>query len=260
LPTLSQASRNLPPKGLASKLHIQFSLDTMRERVRGREESSRTPRGDIEMKIRNALIAAAFCIAVPAGAQTPMPSTQQKPVQHQPGTPAPHNPDQAEKPERGATATPKPDPAKEAAIRHLMDLTQTSKLGDTNQVRTGLARALKPDALPKFMDEFNQKFVAAAPVSSVTDAMVPIYASAFSTEDIQGLIQFYESPLGQRVVKNLPTVDQQSQAAGVRIEQTAALTVLRGMSEEYPELKQILPPENGQPAPDLESPTAPPHQ
>jgi uncharacterized protein len=229
-------------------------------------ESSRTLRGDIQMKIRNALIAAAFCIAVPAGAQTPIPSTQQKPVQHQPGTPAPNKPDQAEKPEPGATATPKPDPAKEAAIRHLMDLTQTSKLGDniqsyiTNQVRTGLARALKPDALPKFMDEFNQKFVAAAPVSSVTDAMVPIYASAFSTEDIQGLIQFYESPLGQRVVKNLPTVDQQSQAAGVRIEQTAALTVLRGMSEEYPELKQILPPETGQPAPDSESPAAPPHQ
>ena len=120
------------------------------------------------MKIRTALIAAAFCIAVPAGGQTPVPSTEQKPAQHQPGTPAPHKPgepapDQAEKPEPGATATPKPDPAKEAAIHHLMDLTQSAKLGDniqsyiTNQVRTGLARALKPDALPKFMDEFNSK-------------------------------------------------------------------------------------------------------
>jgi hypothetical protein len=223
------------------------------------------------MKIQTALIAAAFCVAVPVGAQIPTSSTQQKPVQHQPGTPAPHKqgepaPDQAKKPGPGATATPKPDPAKEAAIRHLMDLTQSAKLGDniqsyiTNQVRTGLGRALKPDTLPKFMDEFNQKFVSAAPASSVADAMVPIYASAFSTEDIQGLIQFYESPLGQRVVKNLPAVDQQSQAAGVRIEQTAALTILRGMSEEYPELKQILPPEPGQPAPGSESPAPPPHQ
>ena len=223
------------------------------------------------MKIRTALITAAFCVAVPAAAQTPIPSDQQKPVQHQPGTPAPRKPgqpapDQTEKPEPGATATPKPDPAKEAAIRHLMDLTQTSKLGDniqsyiTNQVRTGLARALKPDALPKFMDEFNQKFVSAAPASSVTDAMVPIYASAFSTEDIQGLIQFYESPLGQRVVKNLPAVDQQSQEAGVRIEQTAALAILRGMSEEYPELKQILPPETGSAAPGSESPAVPPRK
>lgn len=223
------------------------------------------------MKIQTALIVAAFCIAVPAGAQTPIPSTQQKPMQHQPGTPATHKPsepapDQAQRPEPGGAAATKPDPAKEAAIRHLMDLTQTSNLGDniqsyiTSQVRTGLARALKPDALPKFMDEFNQKFVSAAPASSVTEAMVPIYASAFSTEDIQGLIQFYESPLGQRVVKNLPAVDQQSQAAGVRIEQTAALAILRGMSEEYPEIKQILPPETGQEAPAAEPPAAPQHQ
>jgi hypothetical protein len=147
-----------------------------------------------------------------------------------------------------------------------MDLTQTSKLGDniqtyiTNQVRTGLSRALKPDTLPKFMDEFNQKFVSAAPASGVTDAMVPIYAGAFSTEDIQGLIQFYESPLGQRVVKNLPTVDQQTQAVGVRIEQAAALTILRGMSEEYPELKQILPPETAQPTPGSGTPPAPPQR
>jgi uncharacterized protein len=230
--------------------------------------------GDIQMKVRIGLIIAAFCIAVPVGAQTPAPGTQQKPAQHQPGTPAPHEPsqpvpDQAakdEKPEPGATATAKPDPAKEAAIRHLMDLTETSKLGDniqsyiTNQVRAGLARALKPDALPKFMDEFNQKFVSAAPASSVTDAMVPIYAGAFSTEDIQGLIQFYESPLGQRVVKNLPAVNQQSQAAGIQIEQAAALAILRGMSEEYPELKQILPPEPGQLAPGPEPPQAPPQR
>ncbi len=226
------------------------------------------------MKIRSALIAAVFCIAIPAGAQTPTPGAQQKPAQHQPGTPAPHKPGQlapdeaekTEKPEQGATATAKPDPAKEAAIRHLMDLTQTSKLGDniqsyiTNQVRTGLAHALEPDVLPKFMDEFNQKFVSAAPASSVTDAMVPIYASAFSTEDIQGLIQFYESPLGQRVVKSLPAVDQQSQAAGVRIEQAAALAILRGMSEEYPELKQILPPETGQSTPSSEPPPVPPQR
>jgi hypothetical protein len=242
----------------------------MREGV-GDGESSRRNQEKSQMKIRTALIAAAFCIAGPVGAQAPTPSTQQKPIQHQPGTPAPHKPgepapDQAEKPGPGATATPKPDPAKEAAIRHLMDLTQSSKLGDniqsyiTNQVRTGLARALKPDTLPKFMDEFNQKLVSAAPASSVADAMVPIYAGAFSTEDIQGLIQFYESPLGQRVVKNLPAVDQQSQAAGVRIEQTAALAILRGMSEEYPELKQVLPPEPGQPSPGSESPAAPPHQ
>lgn len=223
------------------------------------------------MKFRIVLIGAVLCIAASVSAQAPLPGTQEKPVHHQPGTPAPHKadppaPEQAEKAEPQANASAKPDPAKEAAIRHLMDLTQTSKLGDniqsyiTNQVRTGIARAIKPDALPKFMEEFNQKLVSAAPSSSVTNAIVPIYASAFSTEDIQGLIQFYESPLGQRVVKNLPAVNQQSQAAGIQMEQTAALAILRGMSEEYPELKQILPPEPAQPAPDSQPGPTPPQR
>lgn len=223
------------------------------------------------MKFRIALIEAVLCIAASVSAQAPLPSTQEKPAQHQPGTPAPHKagppaPEQIEKAEPQADAPTKPDPAKEAAIRHLMDLTQTSKLGDniqsyiTNQVRTGIARAIKPDALPKFMEQFNQKLVSAAPSSSVTNAIVPIYASAFSTEDIQGLIEFYESPLGQRVVKNLPAVNQQSQAAGIQMEQTAALAILRGMSEEYPEIKQILPPEPGQSAPNSQPGPTPPQR
>jgi hypothetical protein len=68
-------------------------------------------------------------------------------------------------------------------------------------------------------------------------------------EDIQALIKFYESPLGQHVVKTLPQVAQQTQQAGVQMDQKAALDVLRSMSTDYPELKQLLPPEPGAPTP-----------
>ena len=83
--------------------------------------------------------------------------------------------------------------------------------------------------------------------SAVTDAIIPIYARHFSMEDVQSLIQFYESPLGQRVVKNLPIVAQESQEIGLDLDQKAAMNVLRGMSDDYPQLKQILPPENSKP-------------
>jgi uncharacterized protein len=95
------------------------------------------------------------------------------------------------------------------------------------------------------MDAFSQKFAASAPSSAITDAQVPVYARFFSLDDIQGLIKFYESPLGQRVVKNLPQVVQQTQRAGVQIDQKAAIDVLRSMSDEYPELKPMLPPSSG---------------
>lgn len=199
------------------------------------------------------LAASLVCLAGPALAQTATPGTQQKSpatAQHQPATAAPAPSTAA--PGGAAPTLEKPDPAKEAAIRHLMDITQTSKLGDnitnaiTQQVRAVMSRNIQqPEELQKFMDDFTQKFLVAAPASAVTDAEIPIYSHYFTMEDIQGLIKFYESPLGQRVVKSLPEVVQNTQQTGVQMDQKAALEVLQSMSMEYPQLKQMLPPEPG---------------
>jgi len=198
-------------------------------------------------------LAAIIFLAGPALAQTPATGTQQKsPAQHQPGTPA--QPEGTTSLDGAPPLLEKPDPAKEAAVRHLMDITQTNKMGEniaaaiTNQVRQVMSRAIKPDQLTQFMDAFSQKLTASAPSTAVTDAVVPIYASHFSTEDIQGLIKFYESPLGRKVVSSMPQVTQESETAGIQIDQKAAMTVLRGMEGQYPELKQMLPPEGGAPA------------
>jgi hypothetical protein len=209
------------------------------------------------MKLLSALMAATVFLAGPALAQTP----QQKPVpQHQPGSTAqPATPPA----DASAPALEKPDPVKEASIRHLMEITQTNKMGDNivaaigNQVQQVMSRAIQPDRLPKFMDSFHEKFTASAPSGAVTDAVVPIYARHFSTEDIRALIQFYESPLGQRVVKTMPEVTQESESAGIQLDQRAALSVLRAMQGEYPELKQMLPPENGAPGAGPEPSPAP---
>jgi uncharacterized protein len=197
------------------------------------------------MTVKTALMTAALFFGSPLLAQTPPTPAAPKPPAHQPGV-AGHPSDSTSLPD--AANVEKVDPAKDAAIRHLMDLTQTSKMGDeinayiTKQVHDGLSQALQPERLAKFMADFSTKLDAAAPASAVTDAVVPIYAKAFSMEDLQGLIQFYESPLGQRVVKTLPQVAQASQRVGVQLEQKGALTVLQGMSNEYPELKQMLQP------------------
>jgi hypothetical protein len=224
---------------------------------------------EISMKFRTALFAAFLFVAGPALAQTsPTATSPARPVPHQPGVPAqPAHVPAAQPAKVQAPAPPavdeKIDPAKEAAIRHLMDITETAKLGDnitafiTNQVRSVMSRTIQPENLDKFMDTFSQKFGASAPSSAVTDAMVPIYARAFSMEDIQGLVQFYESPLGRRVVKALPDVMQDSQNAGAEIDRKAAIGILRGMSAEYPELSRILPPEDGQSEPAAGASAAP---
>lgn len=195
--------------------------------------------------------AAIVMLAIPALAQTPGTSQQKPPAQHQPGTAEQTEPTPLD---AAPSLVEKPDPAKEAAVRHLMEITQTNKMGEniaaaiTNQVRQVMSRAIQPDQLQQFMDAFGQKFNASAPPSEVTDAVIPIYASHFSMEDIQGLTKFYESPLGRKVVSSMPQVTQQSEAAGIQIDQKAAMSVLRDMQEQYPQLKQMLPPEGGAPA------------
>ncbi|MDE3170919.1 MAG: DUF2059 domain-containing protein [Acidobacteriota bacterium] len=205
------------------------------------------------MKLRIWVIAAALCIGGSALAQAPAPNLPQAPAAHrQSETSTP--------PAKAPAATPASpaatlDPAKEAAIRHLMDITQSSKLGDnmaeyiSGQVRRYMSQSMDPNTLPKFMDTFNQRFAVSAPSKNVTDAMVPVYDRAFSKDEIDGLVRFYESPLGQHVVKVLPQVLEESQNAAEKMDQDAALNVLRDMSAEYPQLKNILPgPSQQQPA------------
>ena len=206
------------------------------------------------MKFSMAVIAAALLIAVPAFGQAPASGAQAQPSTNQkPSTPAPAAQPSADA-APAAPATVKVDPAKDAAIRHLMDVTESSKLGDTiqgaisSQVESVMGHAIAPEQMQKFMDTFNQKFDASAPASAVTDAMVPIYSQHFSMEEIQGITKFYESPIGQRLVKEMPSLVQETHTVGVEMDQKAAIDTLRAMSTDYPQLKQMLPPDPNQPS------------
>jgi uncharacterized protein len=196
------------------------------------------------MKARTALILAGFMIVMPARGQTTPRSTPAKPAQLPPSTV-----------ESVAPMAPEPvDAAKDAAIRHLMDITNESKLGDSlsgmisTQVRSMVGRNMDQDRLQKFMVDFDQQFRASVPSSKVIDAVVPIYARNFSTDEINGLVKFYESPLGQKMVQTMTQVSRDSEQAGFNIEKAAALATLQKMAADYPEVDKILPHDASKPA------------
>jgi hypothetical protein len=112
-----------------------------------------------------------------------------------------------------------------------------------------MSRVVPADQLPKFMETFTTKFSASAPPAAITDAMVAIYARHFSIEDIQGVTKFYESPLGQLMVKEMPDVSREAQTTGMQMDQKVVIEVLHGMSDEYPQIKPLLPPDPSKPAP-----------
>lgn len=214
------------------------------------------------MKLRTALIAAVLFAAGPALAQAPAGNAPQKPAQHAPGVaaaPAPSNSTAA-----APAAAEKPDPAKEKAIRHLMTLNGTDKLGQeitdslTNQVKQALSRTLAPDRMDKFMADFNQKLALRAPAAHTDEALIAGYSSRFSTQEIEGLSQFYDSPLGQKMEKEMPQLMREAQMTGITLQRDAAISTLRDMTGDYPEIKQLLPPEEAQPGTPASAPAPAP--
>ena len=210
------------------------------------------------MKLRSALILAASLCAIPTLAQgtTPTPAQPQPKVIHE--APPSQLQDVVSQPPA------KPDPAKIAAIRHLLDLTEESKMADnysgriSMQVRQAVSQKLTPDKLQKFMVDFDAKFRASVTPEQVVNAVIPIYANTFSLDEIQGIIKFYETPLGQKVVQTMPQVAQNEQQTGFNMEKDAALNTLQAMATDYPEISSILP--GGQKPADAQAPAAAPGQ
>ena len=209
------------------------------------------------MKYPFAILGAALLVASSTLAQAPAPGTP--PAQGQPGVAASRPAQQAPTPQASpgmqpAPAAQKVDPEKGKAIRHLMELNGTSKLGDNMteavafQVKAQMSRSLASDRLQKFMDDFNQKLGARSPANEVLDAEISTYAQHFSIEDLQGMIQFYETTVGQRMAKTLPQVMQESQKSAADIERSAALATLKDMAGDYPELKSMLPSDEPKPS------------
>jgi hypothetical protein len=73
--------------------------------------------------------------------------------------------------------------------------------------------------------------VASLDVNELIDLIVPIYDRHFSEADIDGMLAFYRSPLGQRVTQALPEITTESQEAGREWGQALGMKVGRTVGE-----------------------------
>ena len=150
---------------------------------------------------------------------------------------------------RSSTASEqsKTDPAKEADIRRLLELTGAKTLA--LQTMSTMEQSIKPlmtNSLPpgeyrdKLIDLFFAKFRSKADVQRLVDIAVPVYDKYLSGEEVKGLIKFYETPLGQKTVKTLPQligeIQGQTRAWGENLGRESMLEVLA----EHPELEQAM--------------------
>jgi hypothetical protein len=156
---------------------------------------------------------------------------------------------QGASPVQGSGAPPQAnssiDPAKEADIRSLMelvgarDLVQDGANAVIEQSREKLlATVPNNDKGQAFVDAFAASYQKKFDVDQVTDQLVAVYDRHFTDDEIKGLLQFYGSPLGQRVAAEMPKISREIQAATRGASTKAAKDALAEMKQQNPEIGQ----------------------
>jgi len=142
-------------------------------------------------------------------------------------------------------ATLKIDPAKEADIRRLLEVTGAKGLAI--QTMGEMSQSLKPvltNSLPpgeyreKLVDLFFEKFMAKASSASLLDLAIPEYDKDFTREEIQGLIQFYQTPLGKKAITVLPQLMGDLQKKGRKWGEDLGRQSMIEVLAEHPEFQQ----------------------
>ena len=123
-------------------------------------------------------------------------------------------------------ATPKPaaakaiDPQKDSDIRSLLeligarDMIQDAANNSTEQYRQKLI-SLAPnddkaqDAVNSYLAVFQKQYDADA----LADQLVAIYDKHYTDEEVKGMLQFFGSPLGQKVAAEMPKISKEVQLA-----------------------------------------------
>jgi hypothetical protein len=98
-------------------------------------------------------------------------------------------------------------------VRQLLQSTVKTQEDDITTVTHNMFHKALPDATPAEKAEF-EKIVASElkamlddyPIDDVLRDMVPIYQSHFSESDLDQIVGFYSSPIGQKVLREMPAL------------------------------------------------------
>ncbi len=145
------------------------------------------------------------------------------------------------------------DPAKEADIRSLMELVGARDLvqdGANTAIEQSreklLATVPNNDKGQAFVNAFAASYQKKFDVGQVTNQLVVLYDKHFTDDEIKGLLQFYGSPLGQKVAAEMPKIGRETQAAVRAAAAKAAKDSLAELKQQNPEIGQSARLGNGQ--------------
>jgi uncharacterized protein len=99
----------------------------------------------------------------------------------------------------------------EAQVRELMQVMDVP--GQFTAMNNQMA-AMMSQQLPCVEASFWQTYIDKDGQEQLTKAMIPAYQHHFTADEVQGLIKFYKSPLGQKLVAQMPATMAEAAQAG----------------------------------------------
>lgn len=127
-------------------------------------------------------------------------------------------------------------------ILQLIKMTQATNMAQLigNAVAQQLDNNLKaahPDISPKaftiIQDETRKTFANPTTISQLIDRLVPMFAKYYTDKDVRGMIAFYKTPLGQKVIRANPKIAQASMQIGEEWGRTLAPELVQHIQERF---------------------------
>ncbi|MGA2095613.1 MAG: DUF2059 domain-containing protein [Candidatus Acidiferrum sp.] len=148
--------------------------------------------------------------------------------------------------DQSAQAAAKPmDPAKDADLRSLMELigardqVQDAVTTSSEQYREKLLASVpNSDKGQAFVNSFIDSYQKKFDVDQMTEQVIAIYDKHFTDDEIKIMLQFYGSPIGQKVAAEQPKINREIQAASKATGTKAAKEALKAMKAQNPEIGQ----------------------
>jgi len=109
--------------------------------------------------------------------------------------------------------------------------------GVAKQGKVGAEEGFKhkvPNATPEQIaevDKFADSIFKDMPIDEMLDAMVPIYQKHLSKQDLDEILKFYSSPVGQKLLREQPAMMSEGMQAGGEIGRKRIGAILQKMDE-----------------------------
>src|SRR5579863_3873628 len=137
------------------------------------------------------------------------------------------------------------DPVKDADIRSLMELIgardqiQDAVSNSSEQYREKLlATVPNNDKGQAFVTSFIESYQKKFDVDQMTEQLVAIYDKHYTDDEIKTLLQFYGSPVGQKVAAEMPKIGREIQVVSRTTGAKAAKDALQALKAQNPEIGQ----------------------